>query len=184
MKVTFNAQQINDVIKHRRSIYPKEYQKGITISDEIIWQILENANHAPNHKQTEPWRFKVFSGEGLKYFGELQANLYKQYAGNSFNEGRYKKLLEYPLLSSHVISIGMKRNEKNILPEIEEIAAVACAVQNMFLTVTAYGLGSYWTTAGITYFKEVKTHFDLGEEDKLLGFLYRPSLKELPAYCL
>ena len=66
----------------------------------------------------------------------------------------------------------MKRNEKNILPAIEEIATVACAVQKKFLTVTAYGLGSYWTTAGITYFKEVKTHFDLGEEDKLLGFFY------------
>ena len=64
----------------------------------------------------------------------------------------------------------MKRNEKNILPEIEEIAAVARAGQNMFLTVTTYGLGSYWTTEAITYFKEVKTHFDLGEEDKLLGF--------------
>ena len=50
------------------------------------------------------------------------------------------------------------------------MAGIACADQNMFLTSTAYGLGPYWITAGITYFKEVKTHFDLGEEDKLLGF--------------
>ena len=49
----------------------------------------------------------------------------------------------------------------------------------MFLTVTAYGLGSYWTTAGITHFKEVKTHFDLGEEDKLLGFFYIENI-EIP----
>ena len=108
MKAAFDTQQIKDVIKHRRSIYPKEYQQGKTIPDEIIWQILENANHAPNHKQTEPWRFKVFSGDGLKHFAELQASLYKKYADNSFNQGRHKKLLEYPLLSSHVIAIGMK----------------------------------------------------------------------------
>ena len=171
---TFNydIEQINEVIKNRHSTYPRQYEKGKAIPDEIIWQILENANRAPNHKQTEPWRFKVFSGEGLKTFAELQATIYKQYSGNAFNEARYQKLLEYPMLSSHVISIGLKRNEKNILPEIEEIAAVACAVQNMFLTVTAYGLGSYWTTAGITYFKESKAHFDLGEADKLLGFFY------------
>lgn len=75
-------------------------------------------------------------------------------------------------MSSHVIAIGMKRSAADKLPEIEEIEAVACAVQNMFLSVTAYGLGCYWTTAGITYFEEAKTHFGLESEDKLLGFLY------------
>ncbi len=172
MEIKYDTEQINSLIKNRRSIYPNQFSKGKIIPDEIIWQIVENATRAPNHKQTEPWRFNVFSGEGLTYFAELQANIYKQYSGSSFNEGRYKKLLEYPLQSSHVISIGMQRNEKNILPEIEEIEAVACAVQNMFLTVTAYGLGAYWTTAGITYFKEAKPHFGLSENDKLLGFFY------------
>lgn len=75
-------------------------------------------------------------------------------------------------MSSHVISIGMKRSAPDKLPEIEEIEAVACAVQNMFLSVTAYGLGCYWTTAGITYFEEAKAHFGLERADKLLGFLY------------
>ena len=168
----YDIDQINAVIKNRRSIYPKDHEKGKIIPDRIIRQILENANRAPNHKQTEPWRFSVYTGDGLKYFAEMQAAIYKKYSGSSYNEGRYKKLLEYPLLSSHVISIGMKRNEKNILPEIEEIEAVACAVQNMFLTVTAYGLGSYWTTAGITYFKEAKEYFGLSENDRLLGFFY------------
>ena len=170
--INYDINQLNEVIKNRRSIYPRQYEKGKVIPDEIIWQILENASRAPNHKQTEPWKFKVFSGDGLKTFAELQAGIYKQYSGNDFNQGRYQKLLEYPMLSSHVISIGMKRNEEKKLPEIEEVAAVACAVQNMFLTVTAYSLGSYWTTAGITYFEEAKVHFDLGEDDKLLGFFY------------
>ena len=168
----YDIDQINAVIKNRRSIYPKDYEKGKVIPDKIIWQILENANWAPNHKHTEPWRFTVFTGEGLRSFAEMQAGIYKQFSGTSFNEGRYKKLLENPLLSSHVISIGMKRNEKDILPEVEEIAAVACALQNMFLTVTAYGLGSYFTTGGITYFKEAKEYFGLNENDRLLGFFY------------
>ncbi len=172
MEINFNVTQVNEVIKRRRSIYPNQFIPGKNVPDEIIWQILENANRAPNHKQTEPWWFTVFSGEGLKHFSRLQAGIYKQYAGTAFNNGRYRKLLDYPLLSSHVIAIGMKRNEKNILPEIEEIEAVACAVQNMFLTVTAYGLGAYWSTAGITYFEEAKPYFNLGIRDKLLGFFY------------
>ncbi|MBI1783287.1 MAG: nitroreductase [Sphingobacteriales bacterium] len=172
MEVSYNAAQFNSIVKNRRSIYPYQYEKGKVIPDDIIWQILENANHAPNHKQTEPWRFTVFTGDGLKYFGELQAHIYKKYSGNSFNAGRYQKLLDYPLMASHVIAIGMKRNEANKLPEIEEIEATACAVQNMFLTVTAYGLGAYLSSAGITYFEEAKPFFDLGADDKLLGFFY------------
>jgi hypothetical protein len=42
----------------------------------------------------------------------------------------------------------------------------------MFLTVTAYGLGSYFSSAGVTYFEESKPFFDLNPEDKLLGFFY------------
>lgn len=168
----YDVDQLNDIILKRRSIYPYQYIKGKHIPDHIIEQILENAIHAPNHKQTEPWRFKIFTGDGLSYFGDMQARLYRQFAGDSYNEDRHRKMREYPLMSSHVISIGMKRNEDNILPEVEEIAAVACAVQNMFLSVTAYGLGSYWTTAGITYFEGSKAHFDLEENDRLMGFFY------------
>ncbi len=168
----YDVDQLNEIIKNRRSIYPRQYEKGEIVPDEVIWQILENANRAPNHKQTEPWRFKVFSGEGRRYFAQLQAAIYQEHAGEDYSESRYQKLLEYPMLASHVISIGMRRNEQGVLPENEEIAAVACAVENMFLTVTAYGLGSYWTTAGITYFEQSKAYFDLGEKDKLMGFFF------------
>jgi nitroreductase len=168
----YNIADFNNILLHRRSIYPYQYIKGKPIPDDIIWQILENANRAPNHKQTEPWRFSVFSGEGLDYFAKLQAGIYKDHIGEKFEAARYKKLLEYPLMSSHVISIGMERSSNVKLPEIEEIEAVACAVENMFLSVTVYDLGCYWTTAGITYFDEAKIHFGLGKEDKLLGFMY------------
>lgn len=170
-ETTHEAEIVNAVIKKRRSIYPNQYEPGKKIPDEIIWQILENANRAPNHKQTEPWRFTVFTEEGLRSFGELQQRIYKENANSNFSEVRYKKLLDYPLLSSHVIAIGMKRSDKD-LPEIEEIEAVACAVENMFLSVTAYDLGSYWSSAGVTYMDAAKPHFNLEPDDKLLGFFY------------
>jgi nitroreductase len=172
MNKKYNTDQFNSIILNRKSIYPYEYATGKKIPDEMVWQILENANRAPNHKQTEPWRFTVFSREGLQYFSKLQSSIYQKYAGDHFKESKYKKLVDYPLMSSHVISIGMKRNAENRLPEIEEIEAVACAVENMFLTVTAYGFGCYWTTGGITYIEEAKYYFGLEDSDKLLGFFY------------
>ena len=165
-------QAINKIIKSRRSITPPLYEKGKIVPDAIIIQLLENANYAPNHKHTEPWRFTIFTGEGLSHFAKLQSTIYKECAGPKFKELSFKKLQDFPLMASHVIAIGMKRDREMRLPEIEEIEATACAVQNMFLTATAYGLASYWTTGGITYLPESKSHFGLEPDDKLLGFFY------------
>ena len=65
------------------------------------------------------------------------------------------------MLSSHIIAVGMKRDEKKSVPEVEEIGAVFCAIQNMYLTATAYGVGAYLSTGGITYFEEAKEFFGL-----------------------
>ena len=169
----FNAAEITRLIRQRRSVYPVQYS-GEKVSKEIIIEMLENANRAPTHKLTEPWRFMVFTDNGLIKLSDFMAGLYKKRAGEQgvFNEKKYEKLRQKPLLASHVISIGMKRDEKERLPEIEEIEAVACAVQNMWLTATAHGVGCYWSTGGITYYEEARSFFGLGDRDKLLGFLF------------
>ncbi len=167
-----NLTYFNSIIKNRRTITPPLYVKGKVIPEDIIHQILENANYAPNHKKTEPWRFTVFTGEGLKRLSQLQADIYTKFAGEKFKEIKLKKLVDFPLMCSHIIVIGMKRDEAKKVREIEELEAVACSVQNMFLTATAYGLGTYWSTGGITYLEEAKPFFNLEEEDHLLGFFH------------
>ncbi len=170
---TFNTQEITKLIRYRRSLYPAQYSDEV-IKKEIIDEILENAIWAPTHKMTEPWHFTVFSGAGLKRLADFMASVYKQVttANGTFNEGDHEKLATKPLLASHIIAIGMKRDPKERLPEIEEIEAVACAIQNMQLTASAHGIGCYWGSSGITYFEEAKEFFGLGEKDRLLGFLY------------
>lgn len=173
MQSPFNTEEINKLIRHRRSIYTNMFT-GEAVDDGIIRQMLENANWAPTHALTEPWRFRVFSKGGLEKLASFQADLYKQkmQAEGSFKEGKYEKLKQSPLLCSHIISIGMQRDPKGKVPEIEEVESVACAVQNMYLTAAAYGVGCYWGSGGVTYLPEAKSFFGLGEADKLLGFLY------------
>jgi nitroreductase len=162
----------NRLAMQRRSVFPKQFDTSREVPNEIVQQILTNATWAPNHGQTEPWFFKVFTGNGLKTFATIQSCLYQQEAGEMFKADKFLKLQEQPLLASHIISIGMKRSITKQIPEQEDIAAVACAVQNIYLSVTAYGLGGYWTTGGITYFEKAKSYFGLSAEDKLLGFFY------------
>jgi len=169
----FDFEQINKLIADRRSVFPKDYVQGKTVDDQIVHRLLENANWAPTHKLTEPWHFVVFSGNGLKKLADFQAECYKKVTAKdgSFKEERYQNLLTKPMQSSHIIAVGMKRDKEKRIKEVEEIGAVFCAVQNMYLTATAYGIGCYLSTGGITYFEEAKPFFGLGEEDKLIGFL-------------
>ena len=168
----YNSNNINHLIRNRRSVFPDQFDAGKPIPDEIINEILINATWAPTHGQNEPWHFSVFTGGGLKQLATFQSELYRQEAGDAFSEKKYLKLQQQPLRASHIIAIGMKRTLKSRIPEMEDIEAVACAVQNIYLSVVAYGLGGYWTTGGITYYENAKNFFGLGEADKLLGFFY------------
>ncbi|MBA4144120.1 MAG: nitroreductase [Cytophaga sp.] len=170
--MNFNTSEINTLIQSRRSLFPRDYT-GEKVSDEIVNQMLENANWAPTHKFTEPWRFFVFTGDGIKKLVEFQAQCYKEVttAKGTFKEDRYNGMLTIPT-SSHIIAIAMKRDPNKGLPEVEEVGAVFCAFQNMQLTATAYGVGCYLSTGGVTFFEEAKPFFNLGSDDKLLGFMH------------
>ncbi|WP_020532165.1 nitroreductase family protein [Flexithrix dorotheae] len=170
--MSFNTEEVNRLIKSRRSVFVDQFSEQ-TIDKKIIEQLLENANWAPSHGKTEPWRFFVFSGDGLKKFADFQSGLYKKLtAPENFSEAKFTKLKAKPLKASHIIAVAMKRQESEKIPEIEEVEAVACAVQNIYLTATAYGIGGYWGSGGVTYWEEAKDFFGLGDKDKLLGFFY------------
>jgi nitroreductase len=165
--------EVDQLIRHRRSVFPRDYT-GEVVSDEIINQMLENANWAPTHKFTEPWRFVVFTGEGLKQLATFQSECYKTVttADGTFRDDKYQSMQVKPMESSHIIAIGMKRDEGRRLPDWEELGAVFCAIQNIYLTATAYGVGCYLSTGGITAFEEAKPFFGLGEDDFLCGFMH------------
>ena len=168
----YDVTAINQLMRNRRSVFPNQLVPGKKVDDHIITEILENARWAPNHGQSEPWHFVVFTDEGLKKLAHFQSELYKQEAGANFKEATYANLQANPLKASHVIAIGMKRSAARRFPEIEEIIAVACAIENIYLSVTAYGLGGYLTTGGVTYKESAKPFFGLGEDDKLFGLFY------------
>lgn len=166
-----NPTALNTYIRSRVSTLVPNFIAGEHIDDQIVEEILRNALTAPDHAKKGPWHFTVFTGEGLKKLSHFQSSLYKECSGEKFNEVTFQKLLQQPLKASHVIAICLKRST-DAIPEIEDIEAVACAVQNIYLSLAAYEIGGYWGSGGITYYEEAKSFFGLGEKDKLLGFFY------------
>jgi len=169
--VTF-IEQLNELIHLRRSTKPR-LLNGKKIDDKVVWQILENANWAPNHGLTQPWKYKVFTKSGLEKLANFQADLYQELVSkDKFKTEKYERMKTNILKSSHVIVICMERQKSEKILEIEEIEAVACSVQNMALTAAAYGICSFWGSGGVTYTDELKEFLGLGAKDKCLGYLY------------
>lgn len=168
----YNLSEITAVIKDRRTIFPEQFSER-KVHREQVELLLNNAIWAPTHGNTQPWRFKVFMDEGRQRLADFLSNLYVQTTEEkSFNTVKFKRMQDRPLQASAAIAVCMERQKEEKILEIEEIEAVACAVQNMYLTCTAYGLAGFWSTPKLIYRSEMNNFLGLGEKDACLGLFY------------
>lgn len=168
---------LEEVIINRRAVYPDMFS-GEKVDDELIDKMLELANWAPTHKKTEPWRFKVYSGESKNKLLDFSKEHYiKSTPAEKFRPIKLDKMEERKQQASHIIAICMKRNA-DLLPEFEEIASVAMAVQNMWLYLSSVDqVGGYWSTPEYALSEEFKAFISLTEDEKCLGVFYVGKVK-------
>jgi nitroreductase len=168
----FNLSEITELIRFRRTIYPEQFSQR-KVHKEQIELILNNALWAPTHGNTQPWRFKVFMEDGRNRLSEFLGKTYSEIIPlEKQSDLKRSKLEKRPLMASAIIAVCMKRQETEKIAEIEEIEAVACAVQNMHLTCTAYGLGGFWSTPSLIYHEQMNTFLNLDPKDKCIGLFY------------
>ena len=168
----YNLSEINELIRNRRTIFPEQFSER-KVHKEQIEVLLNNAQWAPTHGNTQPWRFHVFTEDGLSTLSQfLGATYLKLTPEEQQNDAKLGKLIRRPLLASAVIAVSLKRQAEEKIMEIEEIEAVACAIQNIHLTCTAYGIGGFWSTPKLIYTKEINEFLNLEEKDKCLGLFY------------
>lgn len=138
------------------------------VDKQVIDLMLEAANWAPSHEDTEPWRFQVFMGDGRERLAELflLANSDK----NGAAEGCRKRAFSAPVW----ISLGMKPKLNDdgslLMGEEAEVMAVSCAVQNLHLMAQVQGLAGMWHSKGSSVHPEVAKALGLSPPSRLLGF--------------
>lgn len=160
---------LSEIISARRSVYPAMYIDK-PIEKSTLEAILKSANYAPTHRQTQPWRFVVITKGTLPAFATEMSELYKKNTSpDKFSEKKYADIHDKILRAGAIIAICL-RPHPELLPEWEEIASTATAVQNMWLTATAHGLGSYWSSPGMIH--HLKPFLRLPEEQKCIGLFY------------
>lgn len=186
-----SAEAAATLIRTRRSVFPKDFN-GKAVPREALERALGAANWAPTHGKTEPWRFCVFSGPlSLAHLHGLKVR-----ATERSMEGQGAEKLKAALTKlerkraevakcSCVIAVVCKRvkNSKGaLMPEWEEVAACACAVQNLHLVLTAEGVAAYWSTGGCAeggWANDPEVRHELGADgevdgsrDKVIGWFH------------
>jgi nitroreductase len=161
-----------DLIKKRRSIGKMTSEVP---THEQIERMLEAATHAPNHHKAEPWRFFVLTGSARERLGEimvtsLNARLAEQTLPNK--QAILDKEQHKPLRSPVLIIVASEHAQQPNILDIENIEAVAAAVENMLLTGAEMGLACIWRTGDAAYDPQVKQWLGLSNKDHIVAVVY------------
>jgi len=131
-----------DLVAARRTNLRVDAERAVPQS--LVAELTRLATWAPNHKQTWPWRFAAFTGDGRARLGGTVADALA--AHGSADVGKIAKTRSKYLRAPLVLGVGCAPHE-NPLFHAENRDAVAAAIQNLLLGATAAGLASFWGSA-------------------------------------
>jgi len=187
-------------IRKRRSVFPSNYIQR-TVSSQVVQSMLDASMWAPFHGSRPPWRFVVLGKRAMVEMQKLTLRYYDKnwrdtgWAGGTHGtEDEYqawRKMTEEEITGrwgpcSFMIANVMQRQAGSTrIPEWEEAAATACAVQNMHIQAASFpGTACYWSSwhDAARDSTEMQRFLGVGAEDKVLGFLVvaacNPKLKD------
>lgn len=137
----------------------------------VIEKLLAAGAQAPNHFKVRPWRFVVLTGAARDRLGEVMAVSMKARFPDLTEEGLAKERAK-PLRAPVIIAVAVDQPVDAKVNEVENIAAVAAACQNILLAAHAEGLGAVWRTGDNARDPLVKEFFGFAPGQHLIGFLY------------
>lgn len=176
-------------IRARRSVFPRDYVRRM-IQEGVVACLLEAAMWAPFHGPRAPWRFVVLGPAAMVDMQRLTLSFYdrnwRQSGWASGTRGTEAEYQEWRAMTegeitgrwgpvSYMIAIVMRRqaHPEKRMPEWEEAAATACAVQNMYVQAATFpGLACYWSSwhDAARDSEEMRGFLGMESEDKCLGF--------------
>lgn len=130
------------------------------------------AARAPDHGLLRPWQFLVFRGDARRELGEIYARA-ERAVNPAASPEALDKVRQNPLRAPVVVACVARIVDDNPkVPAVEQVAAVAAAVQNMQLAAMAQGYGAMWRTGPLARSAQVKQALGFEAKDEIVAFLY------------
>jgi nitroreductase len=135
------------------------------VDEAAVRDLLDLARFAPNHKLTQPWRFRLLGPETRRRLNE------------SVGEKEAMKLGRAPTL---VLATTLRSGDPHT--DEEDLHATACAVYAVLLGATARGLASYWRTPAVLGEPAVRELLGLAANERVVSLIHLgPVVSEPPA---
>jgi nitroreductase len=170
------SQQLIDLLLTRRSSKPALLTEPGP-SAEQLGTILRAASRVPDHKKLEPWRFIVFEGEARAAFGGVLSDACVA-EDSAASQGRLEMERARLLRAPCVVAVISRTVPNPAAPEWEQVLSCGAACMNLCLAANALGFGTSWITEWYAYSPGVRTALNLGENERVAGFIYIGTQKE------
>jgi len=128
----------------------------VPVDRETLDELFELARWAPNHKLTNPWRFRVLGPRSLE---RLKASCDDPIAA--------AKLARAPTL----VAVSATQCGDPVVDE-EDVCATAVAAYVVLLAAHARGLAGYWRTPAQLRTAEGRAAVGIEEGERVLGLLH------------
>jgi nitroreductase len=136
----------------------------------ILSRALEAAHAAPCHKLTWPWRFTRVGRATREALVQVAIRL--KSARSPLDADRCAALRRKMLDPAELVVVSQVLADDPFRRQ-EDYAATACAIQNLSLSLAAEGVGSKWSTGGVT--RDPETYALLGIDpaaEQIVGFVW------------
>lgn len=111
----------------------------------LLRAAVDAARWAPNHHQTEPWRFALLGPESQAAIIRINTRLLTALRGEQVAAAKSERWAAMP----GWLAVTCVRDEDPITAQ-EDYAACACAIQNLMLYLHSAGVGSKWASGAVT----------------------------------
>ena len=143
---------VETAIRARRT--HKQYEQE-PVDEDVVRELVELARWAPNHKLTNPWRFRLLGPETRERIDALVP------------EQEVAKLRRAPTL----LLVTTVPAEDPVLAR-EDVQATAAAVYALLLGATARGLASYWRTPACLDEPPVRALLGLAPDEVIVSLVH------------
>ncbi|NYJ73311.1 5,6-dimethylbenzimidazole synthase [Allobranchiibius huperziae] len=147
------ADALRDVIDARRDI--RRYRPD-PVPEELLTAVLEAGHHAPSVGHSQPWRFMVVRDQATRDRAAHLADRARLAQASDLTQDRAARLLDLKLEGLREAPVGIvvacdRRTPaagvlgRATFPDTD-LWSCATAIENMWLTARAHGLGMGWVT--------------------------------------
>jgi nitroreductase len=158
----------HDAIRTRRTIHKYLPEP---VPEDVLQRALEAAHMAPCHRMTWPWRFYRVGPETRRRIVDVAIEV-KSAKKPNLSEAE-KNAIRAKISNPAELLVVTQVVCDDPMQFEEDYAAVACALQNLMLSVAADGYGTKWGSGGVT--KAPGSYAAAGidaDVERIVGFLY------------